>query len=74
MEKKYEFYPMVNKTIKTLIKVITPEETEAFLKILKNYPDLTNLEQCTTSSTLAVLIDELERQHGRWFKGGNNAI
>lgn len=70
MEKKREFYPMITQTVKTLISVIDKDEAEWFLTILKIYPDLTGAESALTSPTIAVLINELDRQYERWNKGG----
>jgi len=72
MSKTHEFYPMITGTIKTLIRVVSPDEAEWFLTILKIYPDLKGAEEVYTSPTLAVLIDELDRQYARWDKGGAN--
>lgn len=69
MNKTHEFYPMITGTIKTLIRVVNPDEAEWFLTILKIYPNLKGTEEVYTSPTLAVLIDELDRQYARWNKG-----
>lgn len=69
MEKKYEFYPMMTKTLRNLIKLSDCENYAEILLIILTYPDcprtkLNNYEKA--------IIDELDRQYERWNKGGCN--
>ena len=73
MEKTREFYPMITKTIKTIIDIIEVKDYAFVLHILRYYPDLQAPEsEYTALSHIRALIKELDRQYARWNKGGDN--
>lgn len=73
MEKTREFYPMMTKTVKTIIDLIEVKDYPFVLFVLRHYPDLQAPEQeMRERKDISALLDELNRQYARWNKGGNN--
>lgn len=68
MSKNYEFYPMITRTVKTLIGIVSKNEEKKFLLILQNYPNI----QVVDTPLLLALVQELDRQYTRWNKEGDN--
>lgn len=69
MDKKYEFYPLITRTLKNLINLTPMDKWSELVLILLTYPDyprnnLDNLENA--------VLSELDRQYARWNKGGGN--
>lgn len=72
MEKKREFYPIITRTVKTLMAVtLNNWERTLTYYIFLNYPDI-ELEEGKRSPVINELIDELDRQYARWNKGGQD--
>lgn len=69
MESRREFYPMITSTVKTLIRIVDPDDDGLFLTILKAYPDIKGIKREFITPTLDALIDELDRQYARWQRG-----
>jgi hypothetical protein len=73
MEKKREFYPMITKTVKTILSLATPQEKQQILFILRYYPlrnTMPEKEICSFDKAAQELLKELDRQYERWEKGG----
>lgn len=68
MSKNYEFYPMITRTVKTLIGIVSKNEEKKFLLILQNYPNI----QVVDTPLLLALVQELDRQYTRWNKEGDD--
>lgn len=70
MEKKREFYPIITRTVKTLMAVtLSNWERNLIYYVFLNYPTI-DLEEGKRSPVINELIDELDRQYTRWNKGG----
>lgn len=70
MEKKHDFYPMITGTVRELIGLNSKEDDTWFLVVLKNYPNIQDIEEENITPVLFMLIKELDRQYARWNKGG----
>lgn len=71
--KEHIFYPMLNKTVKTLISVIDKEKySYGVLRVLMTYPNHILATRETCDPVYMALIQELDRQYARWNKGGQN--
>lgn len=67
-----EFYPMITRTIKSLIRVINESDESWFLTVLQSYPDVNDIDKKYITPIISALIEELDRQYDRWNKGGCN--
>lgn len=72
MSKNYEFYPMITRTVKTLIGIVSKNEEKNFLFILQNYPNIQVVDVNDATPLLLALVQELDRQYTRWNKEGND--
>lgn len=72
MSKNYEFYPMITRTVKTLIGIVSKNEEKNFLLILQNYPNIQVVDVNNATPLLLALVQELDRQYTRWNKEGDN--
>lgn len=72
MSKNYEFYPMITRTVKTLIDIVSKNEEKNFLLILQNYPNIQVVDVNNATPLLLALVQELDRQYTRWNKEGDN--
>lgn len=72
MSKNYEFYPMITRTIKTLIGIVSKNEEKKFLLILQNYPNIQVVDVNDATPLLLALVQELDRQYTRWNKEGDD--
>lgn len=70
----YEFYPMVSRTLKSLLKIPPKESLAEYIKVIVEYPDYTFENIDGTDGIMAAIIDELKRQYDRWNKGVGNEI
>lgn len=74
MEKTREFYPMITKTVKTIIEIADKKDSTFILYILQHYPNFNSVQvsdiRCRKNTR--ALLDELNRQFERWNKGGIN--
>lgn len=72
MEKTREFYPMITKTVKTIIELADKKDSAFILYILQNYPNFNNVQisDMRCQKNTRALLDELNRQYARWNKGG----
>lgn len=70
----YEFYPMVSRTLKSLLKIPPEERLAEYIKVIVEYPDYTFSNIDGTDGIMAAIIDELKRQYDRWNKGVGNEI
>lgn len=64
-----EFYPMITNTVKTLIKIASPNDLTGMLFVLREYPAIKKLSPIAKTPTIEALLDELDRQYARWNKG-----
>ena len=67
-----EFYPMITRTIKSLIRVINESDESWFLTVLQIYPDVNDIDKKYITPIISALIEELDRQYDRWNKGGSH--
>ena len=68
--KEHVFYPMVNKTIRTLLSIANTNECRLeILGILTTYPDYSIKED---NALIQAVIEELNRQYSRWNKGNDD--
>lgn len=67
-----EFYPLVSRTIKSLLKIPPKDSLAEYVRVITEYPDYTFTNIDGTDAIMAAIIDELKRQYDRWNKGGNN--
>lgn len=73
------FYPMVNQTVKNLVSVAeNSTDIQLILYLLVSFPEWDSekvdnfIQTKNGNSTICfALINELNRQYGRWNKGGN---
>lgn len=72
MSKNYEFYPMITRTVKTLIGIVSKNEEKNFLLILQNYPNIQVVDVNDATPLLLALVQELDRQYTRWNKEGGD--
>lgn len=72
MSKNYEFYPMITRTVKTLIGIVSKNEEKNFLLILQNYPNIQVVDVNDATPLLLALVQELDRQYTRWNKEGDD--
>lgn len=72
-KKKHVFYPMINKTVKNLLRLVKFEDSWEILYILVSYPTYELDGDAAANPLIDVLISELDRQYTRWNKGGENA-
>lgn len=72
MSKNYEFYPMITRTVKTLIGIVGKNEEKNFLLILQNYPNIQVVDVNDATPLLLALVQELDRQYTRWNKEGDD--
>jgi hypothetical protein len=72
MSKNYEFYPMITRTVKTLIGIVSKNEEKKFLLILQNYPNIQVVDVNDATPLLLALVQELDRQYTRWNKEGDD--
>lgn len=71
MEKKHEFYPMFNRTIKNLVTLTTDETIQIkILDFIICYPNEPFYEDCLDYPVILMIKNELDRQYARWNKGG----
>lgn len=71
--KEHIFYPMVNRTIRSLISFADGKDQKLILYLLQVYPDYL-LEKKDKTQLILLLLNELDRQYMRWDKGGKDAI
>lgn len=69
MERKYEFYPMITRSLKSIINLTPMENWSDLLLILISYP---NHPRNKLNEFERAVFDELDRQYARWNKGGEN--
>ena len=69
---KHIFYPMINQTLKSLLKIPSPELLPEYFKVVCEFPDYTFSNVDATDPIMSAVIEELRRQYTRWDKGGNN--
>lgn len=74
MERKHEFYPMLNRTMKTLICLIQYGDEWKYLNLITQYPHYELDGDLAIDALAQAIINELDRQYSRWNKGGDNAI
>lgn len=72
MRNTREFYPMITRTVKTLIGIAQESEYENFLILLENYPNIQVVDVNDVTPLLLALVKELDRQYERWNVGGGN--
>lgn len=76
MAKKYEFYPMINQTIKSFMLLAKDQNEKNYIYlILSKYPQdrVRELNDCVNINPLLLgVLNELDRQYSRWAKGGVN--
>lgn len=72
MRNKREFYPMITRTVKTLIGILEEQDENLFLTVLQWFPDIDDIDQKCITPIVKALIEELNRQHERWNVGGGN--
>lgn len=65
MEKKYEFYPMMTKTLKNIVCMSQFKDYGEIMGILLSYPDYGKITESSPMFARAIL-DELDRQYARW--------
>ena len=65
------FYPMVNRTIRSLISYADAEDQKRLLYLLLVYPNY-ELTQKDKTQLVMLVLNELDRQYIRWNKGGTN--
>lgn len=65
MEKKYEFYPMMTKTLKNIIFMSQFKDYGEIMGILLTYPNHGGITEKSPPFAKAI-IDELDRQYDRW--------
>lgn len=72
MEKTREFYPMITKTVKTIIELADKKDCIFILYILQHYPNFNSVQvsDIRCQKNTRALLDELNRQYIRWEKGG----
>lgn len=74
--KEHIFYPMVNKTVKSLMKLAdgNVDRNNIYL-ILLRYPNdfVRTINGENTKPLYQALLLELDRQYARWNKGGQDA-
>lgn len=66
MNKAHEFYPMMTRTIKSLLKITALPDLQHTIEIIIEYPN----HKSDGSILDLAIIDELDRQYARWNKGG----
>lgn len=71
--KEHIFYPMVNRTIRSLIPFADEKDQKLILYLLQVYPDCL-LEKKDKTQLILLVLNELDRQYMRWDKGEKNAI
>lgn len=72
MSKPHEFYPMINTTLKKLLRLTNQEDLPDIIDILLSYPIYTIPSEITLNPLVGMLVTELDRQYTRWNKGGAN--
>lgn len=73
--KEHEFYPMVNRTIKSIIAVVDKQKYSfGILRMLATYnnPNYLFTREEETDPVYMSLFNELNRQYARWNKGASN--
>lgn len=72
MNKAHEFYPMFNRTIKSLLKIPPKNDLWEYLRVISDYPDYSFIGNGIdgTNAVMEAIITELNRQYTRWNKGG----
>lgn len=72
MEKKYEFYPMISGTLKSLLILPTKKDLWEYIRVITKYPDYDFVDNGIdgTDGIMSAIIKELDRQYTRWNKGG----
>lgn len=66
MERTREFYPMITRTIKSLLKIVALCDLQHTIELITDYPN----HKSDGSILDGAIIDELDRQYARWNKGG----
>ena len=72
MEKKYEFYPMISGTLKSLLILPAKKDLWEYIRVITKYPDYDFVRNGIDGSDgiMSAIIKELDRQYARWNKGG----
>lgn len=66
----HEFYPMFNRTIKSLLNIPNKNDLWEYLQVITTYPDYSFKSINGTDGVMQAIIAELNRQYARWNKGG----
>lgn len=67
-----EFYPLMSRTLKTLFDVMDWDDYALYLPVVLCYPNYTPTDKEKEDRMFTAIFAELDRQYGRWLKGGKN--
>lgn len=67
MEK--EFYPLLTRTLKSLLDVMVPEDYAQYIPVLTIYPKCDRSCEAMDDDMYRSIITELDRQYARWKRG-----
>lgn len=72
MADTHEFYPMFNRTIKSLLKIPSKNNLWEYLRVISDFPDYSFVGNGIdgTDGVMQAILSELNRQYMRWNKGG----
>lgn len=67
-----QFYPMITNTLSHLLRLVDPVDMADIVEIICAFPNHQLDGDTAAKPIVYAVLDELNRQYGRWNKGGNN--
>ena len=64
------FYPMINNTMDNILRLTGPVDMWEVVGIICTFPYHEISDELAEKPIIKVLLAELQRQYGRWNKGG----
>ena len=67
-----QFYPMITNTMNNLLQLVESVDMADIVEIICAFPNHKLDGDIAAKPIVCAILNELNRQYGRWNKGGNN--